>query len=62
MTAIESGYVSQGYSLPNGYAWPLVHELRAKWGYADHQVPVSVVPGICAAWGTPFINGKPLKH
>ena len=60
-TAIEQGYLDQGYKLPEGWTWDLVAEHREKRQIEPIFVPLKVTLGI-VAWGVPFIDGKPLKH
>jgi hypothetical protein len=31
LSDIERGYVAQGYCLPEGITWEMVHEARTKW-------------------------------
>lgn len=38
-------------TLPDGFTWDRVEELRRKWDIADNMVPVAVAPGV-VAWGT----------
>lgn len=60
-TATEQGYLDQGYQLPDGITWRMVHDVRATRDIAEIYVPVALAAG-CAAWGVPYIGGKPLKH
>ena len=62
LSEIERGYVAQGYCLPDGITWEMVHEARAKWGTPDFMVPVVVVPGVCVGWAVPRVNGKPMRR
>lgn len=39
-------------TLPEGWTWDRVEAERAKWDIDDNMVPVVVVPGVCAGWGT----------
>ena len=59
---IERGYVEQGYRLPEGYTWEIVHQARERYGTPDFMVPVAIVPGKVTAWGVPWKNGKPLRR
>lgn len=62
MTAIEQGYVAQGYKLPEGYTWEHVAAQRvAELAIADIYVPVAI-GGCACAWGVPMSNGKFLTH
>ena len=60
-TAIEQGYVDQGYNLPVGLTWERVDALRERWGVNPLLVPEAVGGG-CIGWSGPFADGKPMKH
>ena len=62
LSDIERGYVEQGYRLPEGYTWGIVHRMRERYGTPDFMVPVVVVPGKVAGWGVPWMNGKPMRR
>jgi hypothetical protein len=61
-TAIERAYLEQGYELPRGYTWFMVHEARRSYEIGEIYVPVARVPGACVAWGVPHveIDGRPV--
>ena len=57
----ETGYLAQGYELPNAWTWERVHQQREIWSILNWQVPVALANGV-VAWGTPIINGRFLVH
>lgn len=61
MTAIEQGYVTQGYIIPVRMTWEQVAEARAKWNIDAIYVPVVSSAG-CVGWGVPMRDGKFLTH
>ena len=61
-SAIDAGYIAQGYNLPEGWTWDRVAARRAQWrSIRPIDVPVATAPGV-VAWGVPIMNGAFLKH
>ena len=59
-TSVEMAYVDQGYELPQGYTWALVHHGREKYDINPDFVPLAGVNGVCG-WGVPYTeDGKPM--
>ena len=60
LTKVEQCYVEQGYRLPSGITWAMVHAARKRIDpVRDIDVPLARACG-CTAWGVPFIDGKHL--
>jgi len=59
MTAIESAFVAQGYSLPAGWTWERVRQVREQYDIRAYLVPVASAGGV-VAWGVPMVDGRPL--
>ena len=62
MNEFEQAYVAQGYRLPKGITWEMVHAHRAKYSMQEYLVPIVTVPGVCSAFGVPFKAGRPMTH
>jgi len=60
MSTVEKAYVRQGYELPEGYTWDVVHDIRKKQNISEDMVPLGESAN-CAVWGVPFKNGQPMK-
>jgi hypothetical protein len=61
VTAIERGYVLQGWKVPNGWTTDRIALERAQYEVDEIYVPIASAHGIIA-WGVPIIEGKPLRH
>jgi hypothetical protein len=60
LTKVEQCYVEQGYRLPPGITWAMVHAARKCIDpVRDIDVPLASAGG-CTAWGVPIIDGKHL--
>ena len=51
-TDIEARYVAQGYTLPAGLTWMIVHIDRDAMRLDPWMVPIEVRPGL-SCWGIP---------
>jgi len=49
----EQQYVSNGYQLPAGLSWQLVHHQRKKYNTPEYAVPLERVNNVML-WGVPI--------
>jgi len=61
LTQTEALYIEQGYLLPEGWTWDIVHQQRKMYDLPAVADPIASCPG-ANGWGVPFINGRALKH
>lgn len=57
----DLAYEAQGYRLPEGWTWELVAIERCRLLISNRFCPLGSSYGV-TAWGTPFIDGKPLRY